>query len=205
MKIICIGRNYRDHAREMQAPDPTEPVIFLKPETALIRPEQDFWYPLFSQDIHFECELYFRIGRPGKYINRKFAWKHIDGYGLGIDFTARDLQSKLKKEGLPWEISKAFNGSAAASQTIEQAENQSLDVSSLHYEFFVNGVSRQKGKPEDMIFGIEELVEYASQFFTLQKGDLIFTGTPAGVGPVKIGDRLEAQLQGKTILSLEVH
>lgn len=203
MKILCIGRNYRDHAREMQAPDPTEPVLFLKPETALVKPGHDFWHPLFSDDVHYECELYFRVGRPGKYIGRNFAWRHLDAYGLGIDFTARDLQSRLKAQSLPWEISKAFNGSAAASPPVEFGDAPP-DVASLTFEFLQNGETRQRGNPADMIFSIEDIVEYASQFFTLQTGDLIFTGTPAGVGPVRIGDRLECRLQGRTALELDV-
>ena len=202
MKIVCIGRNYRDHAREMQAPDPTEPVVFLKPETALIRPGHDFWYPLFSQDIHYECELYFRVSKPGKYIAPQFVWKHLDACGLGIDFTARDLQSRLKQQGLPWEISKAFNGSAAASEAIPF--DSPPDVAALTFALHLNGEIRQHGHPADMIFSIEQIVAYASQFFTLMTGDLIFTGTPAGVGPVKIGDRLEGWLQGQRILELDI-
>jgi 2-keto-4-pentenoate hydratase/2-oxohepta-3-ene-1,7-dioic acid hydratase in catechol pathway len=211
MKIICIGRNYAAHAGEMKVETPKEPVVFLKPDTALLRPGQDFYYPDFSKDIHYECEVVFRVGMEGKYISQKFAYRHIDGIGLGLDLTARDLQQKLKVSGLPWEIAKAFNGSAPISEILplgggqlkagEEPFIEYKDINNLQFELKVNGELRQKGDTRDWLFSLEHLVEYVSQYFTLKTGDLIFTGTPAGVGPIYIGDKLEGYLQGRKMFS----
>ncbi|MCS6904433.1 MAG: fumarylacetoacetate hydrolase family protein [Bacteroidia bacterium] len=214
MKIICVGRNYAAHAKEMQAEIPQKPVIFMKPDTAVLKPGQDFYYPDFSKEIHYECEVFFRIGAEGKYISPKFVYRHIDGIGLGLDLTARDLQQQLKAQGLPWEIAKAFNGSALISEIypLRNAGNKNeegafidyKDIQNLHFELKVNGELRQRGYTGDWIFPLETLVAYISQFFTLKTGDLIFTGTPAGVGPIHIGDILEGYLQSKKMFTFRV-
>lgn len=202
MKVICVGRNYAAHAAEMNAEKPTEPVIFLKPDTAVLRKGEDFYYPYFSNDIHYEAEIFFRVGREGKYLKQKFAMVHLDVLGLGIDFTARDIQQKLKEKSLPWELAKAFNHSAAVSEVIpiEQFKN----LRDIHFELMINGEVRQSANTHEMIFGIEELVEFVSEYITLRTGDLIFTGTPAGAGPVKIGDRLEGYIEGKKVMDFNI-
>jgi 2-keto-4-pentenoate hydratase/2-oxohepta-3-ene-1,7-dioic acid hydratase in catechol pathway len=202
MKVMCIGRNYADHAREMKADLPTQPVIFLKPDTAVLRNNDPFYYPDFSRDIHHEVEVVYRVGRPGKYIAAEFAWRHIDGVGLGIDFTARDLQAQLKAQSLPWDISKGFNGSAPVSKFLPL--DTFADHADLHFRLEVNGHTRQVGHTAHQIFALPQLIEYASQFFTFNTGDLIFTGTPAGVGPVHSGERLRAWLQDTLLLDFEV-
>ena len=201
MKIICIGRNYADHAKEMNAALPTEPIYFLKPDTALLR-EGDFYYPNFTKDLHFECELVVKIDKVGKHIDPRFAHKYYSQFTLGIDFTARDLQQKCKEKGLPWEPAKGFDHSAPISTTW-------LDVKDYHFQelefkFYQNEELRQIGRPKDFIFQIDELLAYVSKFITLKTGDLLFTGTPAGVGPVQIGDELRAEIDGKTLLQLSV-
>jgi len=201
MKIICIGRNYADHAKEMNAALPTEPIYFLKPDTALLR-EGDFYYPNFTKDLHFECELVVKIDKVGKHIDPRFAHKYYSQFTLGIDFTARDLQQKCKEKGLPWEPAKGFDHSAPISTTW-------LDVKDYHFQelefkFYQNEELRQIGRPKDFIFQIDELIAYVSKFITLKTGDLLFTGTPAGVGPVQIGDELRAEIDGKTLLQLSV-
>lgn len=201
MKIICIGRNYADHAKEMNAALPTEPIYFLKPDTALLR-EGDFYYPNFTKDLHFECELVVKIDKVGKHIDPRFAHKYYSQFTLGIDFTARDLQQKCKEKGLPWEPAKGFDHSAPISTTW-------LDVKDYHFQelefkFYQNEELRQIGRPKDFIFQIDELIAYVSKFITLKTGDLLFTGTPAGVGPVQIGDQLRAEIDGKTLLQLSV-
>ena len=201
MKIICIGRNYADHAKEMNAALPTEPIYFLKPDTALLR-EGDFYYPNFTKDLHFECELVVKIDKVGKHIDPRFAHKYYSQFTLGIDFTARDLQQKCKEKGLPWEPAKGFDHSAPISSTW-------LDVKDYHFQelefkFYQNEELRQIGRPKDFIFQIDELIAYVSKFITLKTGDLLFTGTPAGVGPVQIGDELRAEIDGKTLLQLSV-
>lgn len=189
MKIICIGRNYADHAKEMNAAVPTEPVFFMKPDTALLKDGNDFYFPNFTKDLHYECELIFRIDKMGKHIQEKFAPKYYSQVSLGIDFTARDLQKKCKENGLPWEIAKSWEHSAPISnQWINVSD---LDLESLEFKLLVNGQVAQHGKTKDMIFNINQLVSYVSGFMTLKTGDLIYTGTPAGVGSVKIGDQLE--------------
>lgn len=188
MKIICIGRNYSDHAKEMNSPLPSKPIFFLKPDTALLPKKSPFFYPDFTKDLHYECELVVKINRVGKNIAERFAHKYYDEIGLGIDFTARDLQEECKEKGLPWEIAKAFEHSAPVSEKFIAKEN--LDLSDLAFSFEQNGNVVQKGSSKDMIFSVDQIIAYVSQFMTLKIGDLIFTGTPAGVGPVSIGDSL---------------
>lgn len=202
MKIICVGRNYVDHIKELSNDRPTDPVIFIKPDTALIDSAQSFYYPAFSSDVHYELELVYRIGRVGKNIEAKFAHKYIDAIGLGIDFTARDVQSKLKEKGLPWEKAKAFNGSAYIS-TMRPISESDLS-NAIEFELLKNNQSVQKGSSDLMIWNISELIADISQYFTLKTGDYIFTGTPAGVGPIHIGDVLQGYLQGKNLFELAI-
>ncbi len=202
MKIICVGRNYKDHIHELKNEMPEKPVIFLKPDTALLKPGNDFYYPEFSKDIHYECELVFRIGNQGKYVRREFAAKRIDGIGLGIDFTARDLQNEQKAKGLPWEIAKSFNYSAVVGTILPAA--QFPDWHNISFRLEVNNEVKQTGNSKQMIFGIEDLIVYISQFFTLKTGDLIFTGTPAGVGAVQIGDKLIGFLENEKNFSVSI-
>ena len=202
MKIICVGRNYVDHIKELSNDKPTDPVIFIKPDTALIDSSKAFYYPAFSNDVHYELELVFRIGKVGKNIEAKFASKYIDAVGLGIDFTARDIQSKLKEKGLPWEKAKAFNGSAFISTLRPVSESDFTQA--IDFELYKNDVSVQNGNSDLMIWNISELVADISQYFTLKTGDYIFTGTPAGVGPVHIGDTLTGILQGNKLFDLAI-
>lgn len=202
MKIICVGRNYVDHIKELSNEKPKDPVIFLKPDTALLDQNSDFYYPSFSQDVHHEIELVFRISKVGKNIESKFAHKYIDGIGLGIDFTARDLQAKLKEKGLPWEKSKAFNGSAFVSQ-IRPLKEGELEQS-IPFRLDINGTTVQAGESNLMIWNISELIADISQYFTLKTGDYIFTGTPVGVGPVKIGDQLNGFLYDEKLFDLNI-
>lgn len=202
MKIICIGRNYVDHIAELSNERPTEPVVFLKPDTALLDANSHFYYPKFSSDVHHELELVFRIGKVGKNIEAKFAYKYIDSYGLGIDFTARDVQSKLKEKGLPWEKAKAFNGSAFVSSL--QTFDSSILEKPIHFALQKNGIVVQEGNSDLMIWNVAELIEDVSRYFTLKTGDYIFTGTPAGVGPVAIGDILTGSLEGSQLFELAI-
>lgn len=188
MKLICIGRNYADHAKEMKADLPTEPLYFMKPDTAILK-EGDFYLPSFTNDLHFECELVIKIDKVGKNIEEKFAHKYYSEFTLGIDFTARDIQSVCKEKGLPWEKAKAFDNSAPIST--KWLKIADVDWSNLQFEFFQNNEKKQMGKTSDMIFSIDQIIAYVSKFVTLKTGDLIFTGTPAGVGQVQIGDLLE--------------
>jgi 2-keto-4-pentenoate hydratase/2-oxohepta-3-ene-1,7-dioic acid hydratase in catechol pathway len=199
MKIICVGRNYVDHIKELSNDKPTDPVIFIKPDTALLE-DSKFYYPSFSNDIHYELELVFKIGKVGKNIEAKFAHKYIDSYGLGIDFTARDLQSKLKEKGLPWEKSKAFNGSAFISKMLP-FEPTILD-NDIDFHLNLNEQLVQTGKSSLMIWNVLELIEDISTYFTLKTGDFIFTGTPAGVGSVKRGDKLDGYLENTKLFDL---
>jgi 2-keto-4-pentenoate hydratase/2-oxohepta-3-ene-1,7-dioic acid hydratase in catechol pathway len=202
MKIICVGRNYVDHIKELSNDRPSDPVIFIKPDSALLDSSQAFYYPSFSKDVHYELELVFRIGKVGKNIESKFAHKYIDGIGLGIDFTARDVQSRLKEKGLPWEKAKAFNGSAFVSS---MRSIQETDFNSdIEFELQKNGDTVQQGNSNLMIWNISDLIEDISQYFTLKTGDYIFTGTPAGVGPVAIGDVLSGYLQGIKLFDLAI-
>lgn len=202
MKIICVGRNYVDHIKELSNDRPTDPVIFIKPDTALIDSSQAFYYPSFSSDVHYELELVYRIGKVGKNIEAKFAYKYIDAIGLGIDFTARDLQSVLKEKGLPWEKAKAFNGSAFVSP-LRAIEDSDLS-SSIDFQLEKNGVTVQHGNSDLMIWNISDLIADISQYFTLKTGDYIFTGTPAGVGPVQIGDTLSGIFKGNKLFDLAI-
>ena len=203
MKIICIGRNYADHAKELNNPVPKEPVFFCKPDSALIQKGKPFFYPEFSNDIHFECEVVVRINRIGKHIIEKFAHKYFDEITLGIDLTARDLQQDCKAKGLPWEKAKAFDGSAPIGDFIK-VSSLSKDIQNLNFELSKNGGLVQSGNTNDMLFSIPKIIAYVSQFFTLKIGDLIFTGTPKGVGPIAIGDNFEASLEGKKLLQLPI-
>ena len=203
MKIICIGRNYVEHARELNNPLPENPVFFLKPDTALVIRNRPFYYPDFSSDIHYETELVLKICKVGKSIPEKFAKDYFDQVGLGFDFTARDLQQKCKEKGLPWEIAKGFDYSAPISQEFIPA-GSFPDLNNIKFHMELNGNRVQEGNSGDMIFSFEKVIAYVSRFMTLRTGDLIFTGTPAGVGPVRIGDKLEAYLEGKKMLSCQV-
>ena len=201
MKIVCIGRNYADHAKEMNAPLPTEPVFFMKPDTALLPPGTDFYIPDFTSDLHYECELVVKIKKVGKNIQVKFAGDYYEEVTLGIDFTARDLQTRCKEKSLPWEIAKAFDNSAPIGRFVNKAD---INVADFQFYLKKNGEQVQHGKSQDMIFAIDELIAYVSRFVTLKTGDLLFTGTPAGVGPVQIGDKLEAFLGTEKLLELAI-
>lgn len=203
MKIICIGRNFSEHARELGNRQPSEPVLFLKPDTALLRNNDPFFIPDFSQEIHHEVELVVKINRLGKNIQPKFADKYFDEIGLGIDFTARDLQFKLREEGLPWEKAKAFDSSAVVSKKfIHKSELGDLD--NLTFRLEKNSQKVQVGNTNQMIFNIEEIICYVSKFFTLKIGDLIYTGTPSGVGKVNINDELTGYLKDKKLFEFKV-
>ncbi|NRA12081.1 MAG: fumarylacetoacetate hydrolase family protein [Crocinitomicaceae bacterium] len=202
MKIICIGRNYADHAKEMNSPVPSVPIFFMKPDVAILRPGTPFYYPNFSKDIHYECELVVKINRVGKNIAEKFAHKYYSEIGLGIDFTARDLQLKCKEKGYPWEIAKAFEGSAPLSK--EFIDKSELNLEDVQFSMTQNGTKVQNGSSKDMIFKIDQLIAYVSQFMTLKKGDLIFTGTPAGVGPIAIGDELAGSIGDREMFKVRV-
>lgn len=202
MKIIAIGRNYQEHAKELNNPIPTEPVVFLKPDTALLKEGKAFYHPDFSNDIHYEVELIIKIGKEGKHIAAKFARNYIEAIGLGIDFTARDLQQKCKEKGLPWEIAKAFDHSAPIGEFIPI--NEIPDLNAIDFSLKQNQIVVQKGNSADMIFSFDEIISYVSQRFTLKKADLIFTGTPAGVGKINIGDLLEGYISDRKMLSVPV-
>ena len=202
MKIICIGRNYADHAKEMNSAVPTKPMFFMKADTSILRPGMPFFYPDFSKDIHFECELVVKINRVGKNIAEKFAHKYYDEIGLGIDFTARDLQKICKEKGHPWEIAKSFESSAPISK--EFISKSELELDNLDFRLEHNGEIKQKGNTNDMIFTIDQLIAYVSQFMTLKKGDLIYTGTPAGVGPIAIGDTLKGFIGDREMFDVKV-
>jgi acylpyruvate hydrolase len=202
MKIICIGRNYADHAKEMNSAVPEKPVFFLKPDTALLPKRNPFFYPDFTNDLHYECEIVVKINKLGKNIQTKFAHTYYDEIGLGIDFTARDLQQKCKEKSLPWEMAKAFDHSAPVSE-IFISKNE-LDLVNLHFHLLKNGEKVQVGNSKDMLFNIDDIIAYVSQFITLKIGDLIFTGTPAGVGPVQIGDVLEGFIEDRKLLDLKI-
>lgn len=193
MKILCIGRNYEEHAKELKNPLPAEPVIFSKPDTALLRNNDPFFIPDFAESFHHEVEIVVRINRLGKNIEEQFANRYYDEIGLGIDFTARDLQDKLKSKGLPWEKCKAFDGSAVISNFV--SKEKFPDLNNLNFHLDINGETRQKGNTRDMIFSIDQIISHVSKYFTLKIGDFIYTGTPSGVGPVKIGDRLQGYIE----------
>ncbi len=202
MKIICIGRNYSEHILELANEKPDEPVVFLKPETALVLHNQDVSYPGFTSDLHHELEIVLRISKEGSNIPEGEADNYFDAIALGVDFTARDLQSKLKAKGLPWEIAKAFDYSAPLSGFIEKKEFS--DFSKLGYQLHVNGDLRQDGNTSFMLFSFSEIISWCSRFFRLQPGDVIFTGTPAGVAAVQPGDHLEGSLEGRKLLDFKM-
>lgn len=206
MKIICIGRNYAAHAAELRdgGTIPAEPIWFLKPDTALLRNNDPFYIPAFSQEVHYECELVVRINRVGKAIAERFAHRYYDEVGLGIDFTARDLQRQAIAAGLPWERAKAFDHSAAVAPQFVKLSDLGGDVQRLHFTLDVNGERRQTGDTAEMLFGVDRLIACVSQYMTLRMGDLLFTGTPAGVGPVHRGDTLHAELEGRTLLDFDI-
>ncbi len=202
MKILAVGRNYSEHAKELNNPVPTEPVVFLKPDTALLREGKPFFHPEFSNDIHYEVELVVKIGKEGKHIAEKFALNYIESIGIGIDFTARDIQEKCKQKGLPWEIAKAFDHSAPIGTFINISDFK--DLKNISFSLKKNSETVQTGNSSDMIFSFEQIISYLSKRFTLKKGDLIFTGTPAGVGKITIGDHFQAYIENQLLLSLEV-
>lgn len=201
MKIICIGRNYVDHAKEMNADVPSEPVFFMKPDTALLKDNDPFYFPDFTTDLHYECELVLKISKVGKNIAEKFASNYYSEIGLGIDFTARDLQQKCKENRLPWEIAKSFEHSAPISNTFIEKSKLAGDIQ-FHLE--LNSMKVQHGKSADMLFNFDQIIAYISRFMTLKTGDLIFTGTPAGVGPVKIGDQLTGFIGQQKMFDFEI-
>ena len=200
MKIICIGRNYVAHTKEMNAPIPSTPVFFMKPESALLR-TRDFFYPKFTKNLHYECEIVIRIDKVGKNIDEKFAHAYYSSCTLGIDFTARDIQQNCKEKGLPWEIAKSFDQSAPLSKKWIPLKNTEQEVK---FELEKNGQIVQKGTSIDMLFSFDQIIAYISKFITLKKGDLIFTGTPSGVGKVEIGDNLRCLLMGEEVLKFNV-
>ena len=202
MKIICIGRNYPQHAEELSNKKPESPVIFIKPDTAIIQRRLPFYIPPFSNLIHYEVEVLVRINRIGKYIEEKFAHKYYQEIGLGIDFTARDLQQNLKQKGLPWEKAKAFDGSALIGNWFNK--NNFSDLNQLDFELVKNSETVQEGNTSQMIWSIDTLINEVSRFFTLKIGDIIFTGTPSGVGPVVENDVLEGYLEGKKAFTLKI-
>jgi acylpyruvate hydrolase len=202
MKIIAIGRNYAAHAKELNNPIPSAPVIFMKPDTALLKDNKPFYIPDFSTDIHYELEVVLKVCKEGKHIQEKFASSYYDEVGLGVDFTARDIQSKHKEKGLPWELAKSFDNSAVVSNFLPK--NTITDLYNLQFELKVNNETRQNGNTSNILFSFEQIIAFVSQYITLKKGDLIFTGTPEGVGPVHAGDKLEAWLEGQQLLNFDI-
>ena len=202
MKLICIGRNYADHIKELDNERPKEPVVFIKPDSAILPREQDFYIPEFSDDVHYEVEVLIKIKKVGKHIDEKFAYKYYDEIGLGIDFTARDLQSKLKEKGLPWEKAKGFDGAAIIGKWLPKSEFN--DLNDLNFSLLKNGTEVQKGNTKLMLWKIDEIVSYVSRFFTLKKGDIIFSGTPSGVGKIAVNDYLSGVLEGLEMFSVRV-
>lgn len=202
MKIIAVGRNYIDHAKELNNPIPEKPVIFMKPDTAILKDNKDFYYPDFSKDVHYEVEVVIRICNEGKHVSPKFAHKYYDALGLGIDFTARDIQSTHKEKGLPWELAKSFDHSAVISNFTPKTAFE--NVNNLTFSLSKNGKIVQEGNTRNVMFDFESLIVFISKYITLRKGDLIYTGTPAGVGPVQIGDKLEGFLEGKSMFTCNI-
>jgi len=202
MKIIAIGRNYAEHAKELNNPVPTVPVIFMKPDTALLKDNKPFYHPDFSQDIHHEIEIVLKVCKEGKHISEKFAANYYDEIGLGVDFTARDIQSRHKEKGLPWELAKAFDSSAPISNFIPKSEFK--DVYNINFHLDINNETRQSGNTNMLLFSFEQIIAFVSQYITLKKGDLIFTGTPAGVGKVNVGDHLEGYIEDNKLLDFSV-
>ena len=202
MKLICIGRNYAKHIEELENEKPLDPVVFIKPDTAILLKKQPFFIPDFSKDVHHEVEVLVKINRVGKHIDRKFAHKYYNEIGLGIDFTARDLQNTLKEKGLPWEKAKSFDGAAVIGNWLPKSNFENID--NINFELFKNEISVQTGNTNQMLWKIDELIEYVSKYFTLKIGDIIFTGTPAGVGKVIANDKLTGYLEGNQLFSIKV-
>ena len=202
MKVIAIGRNYAAHAKELNNPLPSSPVIFLKPDTAVLKDNKPFYIPDFSSDIHYELEVVLKVCKEGKHIAEKFAGNYFEEIGLGIDFTARDIQTLHKEKGLPWELAKAFDNSAAISHFIPKS--QLADINNLQFELKINGETRQNGNTKNILFSFEKIIAFVSQYITLKKGDLIFTGTPEGVGQVHQGDKLEAWIGEEQFLNFDI-
>lgn len=206
MKIICIGRNYVDHAKELNNPVPSQPLVFMKPSSALLVNDKPLYYPAFTEDLHYEVEVVLKIGKNGRHVQPEFASKYYTQVGLGIDFTARDVQARCKAKGHPWEIAKAFDNSAVLSPFVDIAEV--MDSQAIEFRLDKNGETVQKGNTKDMIFSFEDIIVYVSKFFKLHQGDMIYTGTPAGVGPVQIGDKLEGFMslkeEEKQLFSCEI-
>lgn len=203
MRIFAVGRNYVDHIKELNNQLPDSPVIFTKPDTALLKNNSPFYFPDFSTEIHYEGELVLRIGKEGKNIEEKFARKYYDAIGVGIDFTARDLQQKAKKEGLPWDIAKGFNGSAPISDVFKPIDSFP-DLNNINFSLRLNNEVKQEGNSSLMIFKFDVIVAYLSKFFTLRPGDLIYTGTPKGVGPIQVGNVLSVYLENEKMLEVEI-
>jgi len=202
MKIICVGRNYADHAKELGNDIPDEPVIFMKPKSALLQSHTPFYYPEFTNELHYECELVLRVCKNGKYIQERHANNYYNGIAVGIDFTARDIQDELKKKGLPWEKAKAFDNSAAIGKFIDITPD--LNRKNINFCLYKNKELVQQGNSGQMIFNFDSIVEHISNYFSLNIGDLIFTGTPAGVGECVVGDELEGFIEEQKLLSLEI-
>lgn len=202
MKIFCVGRNYADHAKELKNEIPDEPVIFMKPKSALLQPHTPFYYPEFTNELHYECELVLRIAKNGKYIQEKFANKYYDAVSVGIDFTARDIQTELKQKGLPWEKAKAWDNSAVVGKWIPITGLKNKNA--VNFALYKNKELVQQGNSEDMLFPFDYIVSYISNFFSINIGDLIFTGTPAGVGEAVVGDELEGFMDDQNLFALEV-
>jgi acylpyruvate hydrolase len=202
MKIVCIGRNYAEHAKELNNPIPTEPLFFIKPDSAVLRNNDDFYLPDFSNDVHYEVEVYVKLHKKGKSIQEKFAPNYYKEIGIGIDITARDIQQRCKEKGLPWEKAKGFDGSAPMSKTLPLSDYE--DVNAINFELHINGKVVQKGFTGDMIFNVNQIIVEASKYFMFKIGDVVFTGTPAGVGKLNKGDRLEAFIEDKKMMDFRV-
>lgn len=202
MKILAIGQNYVEHNKELNSKNPSEPVVFMKPDTALLKNNKPFFIPDFTDELHYETELIVKINRLGKNIAKKYAHRYYAEIGLGVDFTARDIQRKLKSNGHPWEISKAFDNSAVIGNFIPVSEIS--DVQNIEFHLDINGKTVQQGNSKDMIFPVDELISYTSKFFTLKIGDILFTGTPVGVGKVQVGDRLEGYIFDQKMFDFKI-
>ncbi|MGB5499541.1 MAG: fumarylacetoacetate hydrolase family protein [Maribacter sp.] len=202
MKIICIGRNYNEHIKELANERPEEPVVFIKPDSSVLPKEQDFYIPDFTQDVHYEVEVLVKICKVGKHIAEPFAHKYYNEIGLGIDFTARDLQSKLKQKGLPWEKAKGFDGSAVIGKWLPKSNFK--DLNDLKFSLLKNNELVQEGNTSFMLWKIDELVAHVSKYFTLKKGDVLFTGTPSGVGQITTNDYLSGKLEGQELFTVKI-
>lgn len=202
MKIICIGRNYTEHIKELSSPVPSDPIFFLKPDTSLLIRNRPFYLPDFSKEIHYEVELVIKICKVGKNIQKKYAHTYFDEIGIGLDFTARDLQNISKQQGLPWLIAKGFDNAAPIGKFLPKTHFPVLE--NINFHLVLNGITVQQANSNEMIFSFEDIISYISRFITLKTGDLIFTGTPAGVGPVKQGDLLEAYIENERLLKCDV-